>query len=374
MDTEQLIEMMTKNHQAVVERFETTQKALAENQKALAGTIANVADLQQKLARGRMSGGGPEIEPTWGQQIVESPEFKAFKDGGARNQVRLEVKAVTIGSGATQAGGMIAPMIVTEPNMLPRRRLRIRDLLAPGQTISNSVWYTQQTARTNAASTVSESGPKPQSGMTFQQKQNPVVTIATYVQAARQALDDAPALQSVIDNELRYFLGLTEETELLTADGTNGHLTGLIPQSTAYAAPYTFGAGETGIDRLALATLQAEQQNLPASGFILNPLDWRKMKLLKNTLGEYILGDPSTVGPPTLWGLPVVTTNAMFAGQFLAGSFGMAAQIFDRMAVEILISTEHNVNFTTNEISIRAEERLAMVVKEPLALILGSLP
>jgi len=44
------------------------------------------------------------------------------------------------------------------------------------------------------------------------------------------------------------------------------------------------------------------------------------------------------------------------------------------MAVEILISTEHGTNFTVNEVTIRAEERLALAVKVPAALITGSMP
>jgi Phage capsid family len=61
-----------------------------------------------------------------------------------------------------------------------------------------------------------------------------------------------------------------------------------------------------------------------------NPTDWMKMRLQKNTLGEYILGDPSKAAPPILWGLPVVATNAMAPSTFLVGSFDLAAQIFDR--------------------------------------------
>jgi HK97 family phage major capsid protein len=74
-----------------------------------------------------------------------------------------------------------------------------------------------------------------------------------------------------------------------------------------------------------------------------------------------------------IWGLPVVPTAAIAEGSFLCGSFDLAAQLFDRMSVEILISTEHNVNFTTNEITIRAEERVALAVKQPLALITGAM-
>jgi hypothetical protein len=43
-----------------------------------------------------------------------------------------------------------------------------------------------------------------------------------------------------------------------------------------------------------------------------------------------------------------------------------------RMAVEILLSTEAGTNFTTNQITVRGESRLALAVKQPLALITGA--
>ena len=94
----------------------------------------------------------------------------------------------------------------------------------------------------------------------------------------------------------------------------------------------------------------------------------------KTTTGEYILGNPAASTPPQLFGLPVVPTAAITQGNFLVGAFDLAAQIYDRMAVEVLLSTEAGTNFTSNQVTIRAEERLALAVKQPLALIYGAMP
>ena len=77
---------------------------------------------------------------------------------------------------------------------------------------------------------------------------------------------------------------------------------------------------------------------------------------------------------PSLWSLPVIATAAMTQGSLLVGRFDLAAQIFDRMEIEILLSTEAGTNFTTNQITIRGEERLALAAKQTLALITGSMP
>jgi HK97 family phage major capsid protein len=70
----------------------------------------------------------------------------------------------------------------------------------------------------------------------------------------------------------------------------------------------------------------------------------------------------------------VVPTPAIPVNNFLVGAFDSAAQIFDRMDVEILLSSEHGSNFTNNEVTVRCEERLALAVKRPAALITGTLP
>ena len=50
----------------------------------------------------------------------------------------------------------------------------------------------------------------------------------------------------------------------------------------------------------------------------------------------------------------------------------MGAQIFDRMAVEVLISTENDKDIEKNMATIRAEERLALAVYRPEAFVTGS--
>jgi HK97 family phage major capsid protein len=337
------------------------------------GIKSQLHSIEQKMARrgGGLTSGGEETK-TWGQEIVDSDQFKSFRENNYRGAARLELKAVsTIGSGL--ASSLIAPNIITDPTILPRRRMTIRNLLAQGTTTGNSVWFPRMTGRQNNAASVAESGQKPKSDLTLSQVQTPVITVAHIMQVARQAMDDAPALQSLIDAELRYGLALTEESELIAGDGSGVHLLGLLPQATAFSAAFAI-TGETAIDRIAMAILQSELALLPANGIVLNPTDWMKMRLQKSSQGEYILGDPSSAGDPVLWGLPVVATPAIAAGAFLVGSFNAAAQIFDRMAVEVLISSENQNNFEINQLTVRCESRLALAVKQPLALITGTLP
>lgn len=368
------IEEMKANGEATAETKAASDKALA----VMNDLTVRLTDLEQKSAR---RGGAEEPEQkTLGQILVENAEVKAkLMSGPQRGSVSFSVETKTIlsatgtwGSTASVSTSLVAADRQGLVN-LPMRQMTIRDLIAPGQTVSNAIEYAVQVARTNNAAVVAENALKPSSNYTWDLRSFPVRTIAHLVKAARQILDDAPALQSTIDAEMRYGLNFAEEAELLYGDGTGAHILGIVPQATAYSAAFVV-TGETAIDRIRLAMLQGTLALYPVSGTVLHPTDWTKIEMIKDSMGRYIIGDPQGTVAPRLWGLPVVASMALTAGTFLTGSFRQGAQIFDRMAIEVLISTENNDDFEKNMVSIRAEERLALVVKRPASFITGSLP
>ncbi len=104
--------------------------------------------------------------------------------------------------------------------------MTVRDLLTPGRTASNSIEYVKETGFTNSAATVTETAgtAKPQSEIKFDLALTAVTTIAHWVLATKQILDDVPQLQSYIDGRLRYGLALVEEHQLLNGGGTGTDL------------------------------------------------------------------------------------------------------------------------------------------------------
>lgn len=117
--------------------------------------------------------------------------------------------------------------------------------------------------------------------------------------------------------------------------------------------------------------LQVALAEYPASGHVLHPTDWAKIELVKDSAGGYIIGNPQGQIAPTLWGLPVVATQAQAAGVFTTGSWKMAAQLFDRLSALVMVSTEDSDNFRKNMVTILAEERLALTVYRPEAFVTG---
>lgn len=340
-------------------------------------TIANEAKasyeaLEQKMARG---GERNERERTAGEQFVESDEFKAAFPNGAQpgKNIAIETKAIT--SLTTDADGSAGDWVRSERvqsamPMLPERRLTIRSLVAPGQTSSSSIEYVQETGFTNNAGMTAEGALKPESSVKYDLKQAPVRKIAHWMLASAEILSDAPALRSMIDYRLRYGLALVEDTQLLKGDGTGQNLLGVKPQAADYVAPITI-ASATKIDILRLAMLQVELAEYGADGTVLHPSDWAEIELTKDTQGRYIIGNPQGTLAPTLWGRPVVATQAQTLGEFTVGAWRQAAQLFDRMQSQVLVSTEDSDNFRKNMVTLLAEERLAFTVYRPAAFVDG---
>jgi HK97 family phage major capsid protein len=252
---------------------------------------------------------------------------------------------------------------------LPNQRLTIRDLITPGRTNSNLIQYVKESGFTNNAATVSETVQKPESTITYSLTQSAVVTIAHWIKASKQILDDFAQLASNIDFRLRYGLGLVEENQLLKGSGVGNNLNGIYTQATAYSAPITLPGTTTKIDVIRLMLLQAELALYPATGIVLHPSDWAAIELTKDTTGGYIFANPQSLATPALWGRAVVPTPAMTVDTALVGAFKLGAQVFDREDANVVISTENQDDFIKNMVTIRAEERLGLAVYRPEAFI-----
>lgn len=358
---------LSEETKAAVDKMASEFNALREAEKTLKAAIG---ELEQHVAQMPLANAKHIVE-TVGQQVISAEALKTFSasvEGGKR--VSIPVNAALISSGVAE--GVVEPQRLPGIDTTPKQRLFIRDLIAPGRTSSPAIFWVQQTGFTNKAAVVAENTTKPYSDIAFATKITPVTTIAHMFKASKQILDDFAQLQSTVDAEMRYGLKYVEEQEILFGDGTGVHLHGIVPQASAFSAEFRVEQ-QNGIDDLRLAMLQAQLARFPASGHVLHFIDWAKIELTKDTLGRYILANPSGLTGPTLWGLPVVATEAAaFKGKFLTGAFNAGAQIFDREDANVVISTENADDFEKNMISIRCEERLALAVKRPEAFIYGS--
>jgi HK97 family phage major capsid protein len=337
-------------------------------------------DLEQKLAK-RTVEGGTEQPRTAGQRFVEAEDYKT-----ADFQRCREIKAVEVGplfakTAVLNALGQNQPLVPDQrvPGIITaaNRRLTIRDLLPQLRTSSNLVQFASESSFTNNAG-IQFSSPdsrenvaKGESALAFTLSNAAVETIAHWIPASRQILADATGLADYIDSRLTYGLKLKEETQFLSGDGSAGSLNGLYTQATAYNRGVS---NDTMLDCLLKAKLQVAISEYEISGYVLNPIDWTTIMLLKDTTGRYLFTNPQEMAAPRLWGAPVVSTNSMTAGTFLAGAFDLAAAIWDREDASVRVAEQHDDFFVKNMVAILCEERTTLTVYRTTALVKGSLP
>lgn len=341
--------------------------------------LARLTTLEQKFTTGSVGGDGGQEYKSLGTQFVEGEAFKALRANG-RGEITLEGKgfqsSLEYKAAIINATGQNQPLVPADrlPGIVinPNRVLRIRQLLPTGTTNSNLIEYAKENVFTNNAGPQYQASPvarenvtKPESGITFTLANTPVVTLAHWIPASRQVLDDAPQLQSFIDQRLMYGLALEEEDQLLNGAGTAGSLDGLLNQATTFN---TFASGDTELDKIRRAIAAAQASEFQPTAIVLNYADWRDIELLKDADRRYIFANPQASASPVLWGLPVVPTNSIAAGTCLVGAFDMAAQVWDRQQARIEVSRENSDNFVKNMVTILAEERLALTVYRPVAL------
>jgi HK97 family phage major capsid protein len=257
-----------------------------------------------------------------------------------------------------------------------RQTLRLRDLLTSRNTNSAIVDFVRVSSPNSIASPVAEGSLKPENSLSFATVSEKIRTLATWIPATRQVLDDFAELMGFIQNSLPYYVNLAEERQMLSGDGTGENLHGIISQATSFNAGLLPAAakGWQRLDVVAAAIMQVNAAlEIPPTFVVLHPNDWWNIALTKDGFGRYILGDPQSLTTPRLFGLDVVPTVSMSAGSFLVGSGSpVAIEIVDRMGMQVEVSTENQDFFLRNMVAIRAEKRTALLTRRPASFIYGS--
>lgn len=385
------------DYKAAKKDFERTQST-AELKSALADIGL---DLGLEPAPAREQPGAfkqPSKLKTIGQMFAESAEYKSmmgqFSDGRINEKSRVQsapmgLKSLITGGSATSGGAFVNPDVTDIIEMMGRRPLTIRDLISVRQTESDSVEFVQQTTQFTSAAPVPEAttaagpssaeaagplvpapggGYKPEGSTTFQKVTATVKTIAEWVPATKRALADASQLRGLIDDELRGDLAEEEEDQILNGDGTGENLTGIL--STSGIQTQAFATDMLTTIRRSKTKVRTVGRT-PANGILMNPEDVETLDLSKPTSGngQFYGPGPFANSPiPTVWGLPIVESEAIAAKTALVGNFSKAV-LWDREQASITATDSHADFFIRNLVAILGEERVAFGVTRPKAFV-----
>jgi HK97 family phage major capsid protein len=264
-------------------------------------------------------------------------------------------------------GDIIQPYLASSTIMAPGfQRLTIADLMASGQTQSNTVRYLVETSSVNAAAVVHEGADKPASSFLFNDVNEPVVKLATFLPVSEEMLEDVSQIQSYLNSRLSQFVQIKEEDQLLNGSGSSGNLDGLLHRVTQEIDKANYA---NLFDAIAAARVLVQTVGFAEpDAIVINPNDSFDLDTAKaSTSGMYFSGGPygSTADNP--WGMRMVRTTAIAAGHVLVGAFRTQAQVFRRGGLRVDASNSHEDYFRRNLVAIRAEERLALAVYRPAA-------
>lgn len=370
---------LTQQNEEIKKHGETssaTAKKMADLEAKYEGLQQDIkGQIQELEVKAARLGYGAEGETkSAGQMFTESEEFKSGRDAGGNIRIRLQLKALT--GAADSVGATLQPQRL--PMYTPPREAHIRDLFAQGTTSANALEFPQIKTWTNNAAVVADqpaktattsASYKPESDLVTELVTFPVRTIAHLIRAHKNILDDIPALRSVIDEKLIEGLKDAEDIELIKGDGTGNHVKGVLANAKTFTRAV---AGDTQIDVIRRSLTDLRLRNYRADGIVVNPLDWEDMELLKGSDKKYIWVDVNNGGTPRLWRVPVVDTIAVDEGQFISGAFRQGGQVFDRQAAVVEVFEQDRDNVPLNLVTIRAEERLSLVIYDQSAFVKGT--
>ena len=311
------------------------------------------------------------------QRLVHDRKGRAILTLSGKDAAELLERKTTIT--ATAAGYQTTGVMAIDRDRAitseARQELTVRDALTARPTALALVDFVKVNTPMAIASPQVEASDKAQNAVTFTPQSEKIKTVATWIPASRQILDDWSELAGFIEGSLTYYVNLAEELQLLSGDSTGENLNGLLTQATPFnVSLLSLSAGWNRLDIVGRAIQQiTAAKEITPTFVVLHPNDWWAIRLTKDSLGRYLIGDPQTTARANLFDLTVISTTSIAAGTFLVGSGNpTAAEIRDRMELQYEISTEHSDFFVKNLVACRAEKRLALIVKRPASFVYGS--
>lgn len=316
----------------------------------------------------------------FGDMIDENAEslssYAGTKGKKTRMNTSTEIKAVgdmtfsNFGTGAYEAATTeVRRGLITSP-FAP---IWLRGILPQSSTSSAAIQYLRASSPTGEGAaavwdeTVSPLADKPEVDFDFELVTETVDWIAGYTRIHRSMLDDVDFLRSYIPNQLIY-----GDRGLFVAENA------LIYSALSGAATAYDGTASVPVERVLDAAFgQLVDSYMYPTHILMNNRDFLNLIRFNKAGGsdEYDLPGGSITqvgGQYYLDGVPVFAVPSVPAGEFIVLD-NRHTQFVSRMAPEIQWSDEDRDNFVKNLVTVRAEERAAVLILNEAAIISGSL-
>lgn len=263
-----------------------------------------------------------------------------------------------------------------------RERLVAADLMGSASVTNSTIKYLVEKAKRlieGAPATVAEGAQKPYTRFDdFDIHTESLSKIAALTKLSDEMIEDYGFVADWINQQLIYELSVVEEEQLLRGDGTGSNLRGLLNRTGLQTFDIdTDNTGEQFDGLFRAIQMIPAATNLTADAIMINPIDYAELRLHKDANGQYVAGGPFSNGQygvgsvlidPPVWGLRTVSTNAVPKGAFRQG-----ATVLRKGGLRVDSANTNTNDFEHNLVTLRAEERLGLMVPVPAAFVTGKL-
>lgn len=284
---------------------------------------------------------------TWGRAFTESAQFQAYDGTGGSG--RVEVSGLFDERAAIDSTFLTIPPSPFVPTPW-KMTTPLLDAIGRERVSTGTVEWVTYANAFPMAGIVAEGDLKPEAAFAPTTTAASLKTFAHYKAITRQALEDIPRIQAIVENTLRG--GVLRKIEEETADVLTGDLT--IPGVT----------GATLLEgiRVGIGTVQAAGYASP-NAVLLNPADFAELDIA--VMGATVAGPAMQ---SSFWGVRAVAAAAIPAGTAYVGDFKIGVTYFDRGGASVYMTDSHADFFLRNTLVILAETRGLPVVTENNAL------
>jgi HK97 family phage major capsid protein len=309
------------------------------------------------------------------KNAINDGAIEGIVKGNARS-ASFEVKAdMTVAADFT--GEVIPADRVAGYKFDPTRSVHVRNLIPQGSTSSDVVRFVKESGYSNGAAPAAEGATIAQSDFDMTASDANVRKIATYFRISEEMMADTPQLTSYLSARAPEKLLSVEDTQILSGNGTAPNLSGIITDAadfdtTSGGAFYQSVESANEFDVLVATLNQLALSEYQADYIMLNPTDFHKILLLKDSQNSYLKDQVYAGLQPAFMGVPVVVNTAITAGTFLCGNFGVGTQLWVRDNVGVEFFREDGTNVRDGFLTVRVSERIALTNYLPNAFVNGT--
>ncbi len=307
------------------------------------------------------------------ERFVQSTNVQEYRSYGIGRGGRagIELKGVEARALITTTSTVNLSPNQRIPGIVPTvadRTPRLANLMNTVQVSGNAIEYVRDNtpAPAGAAAEVPEGTLKPEATYTWELVTDTVKTIAHWTDITRQALDDEPQLQGLVQGRLFYGLAHRVDTAILNGNGLGANITGLL--NTPGILTNAPAVAEAQVVTIRRSITQVQVNEYAANAVVMHPENWQILELSTDTTAAWrVTTNPQEAMTPRIWGLDVIPTTAIAVGTALVGDFAMGATLYDRQAPALYVTDSDADKFRSNIITLLAELRVGLGVNRPKA-------